>query len=81
MLNGGSNFIRGVAQIADNGDRPKPSVQAVLHIIEVHGNAEIWWRFGGGSDRNRALLGNQGNSMQDMQISQGRINTDDSAYR
>ncbi len=48
---------------------------AVLEVAEVHGKAEIWRRFGGGSDRNRALLGNEGNSMHDMQIVQSRINT------
>ena len=32
-------------------------------------------KFGGGSDRNRALLGNKGNSMHDMQSVQTRINT------
>jgi hypothetical protein len=32
-------------------------------------------KFGGGSDRNRALLGEKCNGMHDMQIVQGRINT------
>jgi len=41
--------------------------------------AEICGRFGGGSDRNRALLGNRGNSMHDMQFVQIRINTGDFA--
>jgi hypothetical protein len=41
--------------------------------------AEICRRFGGGSDRNRALLGNRGNSMHDMQFVQSRINTGDFA--
>jgi hypothetical protein len=36
---------------------------------------EICRRFGGGSDRNRALLRNEGNSVHDMQIVQSRINT------
>ncbi len=81
MLRLCSSFVGGFAQVGGNLDRPEPSVQAVLHMAQVQGRTEIWWRFGGGSDRNRALLGNQGNSMQDMQISQGRINTDDSASR
>ena len=51
----------------------------------IAGNAvvcvESCRRFGGGSDRNRALLGNRGNSMHDMQFVQGRINTGDFASR
>ena len=42
---------------------------------------EICRRFGGGSDRNRALLGNKGNSMHGMQIAQSPINIGDSASR
>ena len=68
-------FAGGFAQIGGNLDGPELSVLAVLAIAEVHGNAEIWRRFGGGSDRNRALVGNRGNSMHDMQIVQSRINT------
>jgi hypothetical protein len=56
-------------------------LQAILHITEEQGRGEIWWRFGGGSDRNRALLGTKSNSMHDMQIAQGRINTGDYASR
>jgi hypothetical protein len=52
-----------------------------LHMAQVQGKAEIWWRFGGGSDRNRALLGNKGNSMHGMQIAQSRINAGDFASR
>jgi hypothetical protein len=69
------SFAGGFARVGGNLDRPELSVLAVLEIAEVHGNAEIWRRFGGGSDRNRALLGNKGNSMHDMQIVQSRINT------
>ena len=43
--------------------------------------SEICRRFGGGSDRNRALLGNRGNSMHDMQFVQSRINTGDCVSR
>ena len=55
------------------------SVLDVLEVAEVHGNAEIWRRFGGGSDRNRALLGNPVQRVHDMQIVQMRINTGDFA--
>jgi hypothetical protein len=81
VLNNGSSVIGGVAQVGNKLDHPVPSARAVLHTTEVQGEAEIWWRFGGGSDRNRALLGNQGNSMHDMQIVQSRINTGDFASR
>jgi hypothetical protein len=56
-------------------DRRELSVLAVLEIAEVHGNAEIWRRFGGGSDRNRALSGNPVQPVHDMQSVQGLINT------
>ncbi len=69
------SFADGFGRIGRTLDRQGLSVLAVLEIAEVHGNAEIWRRFGGGSDRNRALLGNEGNSMHDMQIVQSRINT------
>jgi hypothetical protein len=38
-------------------------------------------KFGGGSDRNRALLGNPVQPVHDMQIMQSRINTGDFASR
>ena len=69
------NFADGFARIGRTLDRQELSVLAVFDIAEVHGNTEIWRRFGGGSDRNRALLGNKGNSMHDMQSMQSRINT------
>ena len=79
MLNVSSTFVGGF-EIGNNLDRAEHSAQAVLHIAEVQGRAQIWWRFGGGSDRNRALLGSLGNSMHGMQIAQYLINTGDSVY-
>ena len=79
MLNICSGFVRGSVQVGDNLDRPELSVQLDLYMAQVQGEAEIWRRFGGGLDRNRALLGTAGNSMHDMQIAQGRINTGDCA--
>jgi hypothetical protein len=76
-----SRFDGGFVQVGNNLDRPEHSAQAALHIAEVQGRAQIWWRFGGGSDRNRALMGNQDNSMHGMQIAQNRINTGDCASR
>jgi hypothetical protein len=52
-------------------------VQLILRMAQVQGEAEI----GGGSDRNRALLGNQGNSVRGMQVAQSPINTGDRASR
>ena len=69
----------GFARIGRTLDRQELSVLAVLEIAEVHGNAEMWRRFGGGSDRNRALLGNRVQPVHDIQIVQSRINTGDFA--
>jgi hypothetical protein len=70
------SFSDGFARIGRTLDRPVLSVLAVLEIADAQGNAEIWRRFGGGSDRNRALLGNREQSVHGMQIAQCRINTD-----
>jgi hypothetical protein len=75
------SFADGFARIGRTLDRQELSLLTVLEIVEVQGKGQIWWRFGGGSDRNRALLGTAGNSMHDMQIAQCLINTGDSAYR
>jgi hypothetical protein len=70
------SFADGFAWIGRTLDRHELSVLAVLEIAEVHENSEICRRFGGGSDRNRALLSNPVQPVHDMQIAQGRINTD-----
>ena len=75
------SFADGFARIGRTLDRQELSVLAVLDIAELHGNGEIWRRFGGGSDRNRALLGNPVQPVHDMQIMQSRINTGDFASR
>jgi len=69
------SFAHGFARIGRTLDRQELSVLAVFEIAEVHGNAEIWRRFGGGSDRNRALLGNPVQPVHDMQLVQSRLNT------
>ena len=79
MLKNCPIFVGGFAQVGSNLDRPEQSVQVVLHMAQVQEQAEIWRRFGGGSDRNRALLSNRVNSMHNMQSVQGRINTGDFA--
>jgi hypothetical protein len=70
-----AGFIRDSVQVGYNLGHPEQFVQMDLHMAQVQEKAGIWWRFGGGSDRNRALLCNEGNSMHGMQIAQGRINT------
>lgn len=69
------NPAGGFAYAGGDLDRRKQSVKLILHMAQVQEEGEIWRRFGGGSDRNRALLGNRGNSMHDMQIVQSRIKT------
>jgi len=79
VLNIFSGFIGGSVQGGYNLGRPEQSVQMDVHMAEVQGKAEIWWRFGGGSDRNRALLGNPVQPVHDMQMAQCRINSGDFA--
>jgi hypothetical protein len=69
------SFADGFARIGRTLDCQELSVLAVLEVAEVHGNAEIWRRFGDGSDRNRALLGNPVQPVHDMKIVQSRINS------
>jgi hypothetical protein len=47
-----SGFIGGFVQVGYNPGRPMQSVQMDLHMAQVGGKP----KFGGGSDRNRALL-------------------------
>jgi len=70
-----SGSVGGSVQVGYNLDLPERSVQVDLDMAQMLEEGEIWRRFGGGSDRNRALLGNKGNSMHGMQIAQRRINT------
>jgi hypothetical protein len=75
VLNTCSGFVGGFCQVGSNLDRPEHSAEVVVQMVQVLEGSEICRRFGGGSDRNRALLGNEGNSMHDMQIVQSLINT------
>jgi hypothetical protein len=81
VLNLCSSLVGGLDRVGGNLNRPERSVQVDLHVAKVQGEGEIWRRFGGGSDRNRVLLGNKGNSMHGMQIAQSRMNTGDCASR
>ena len=79
MLKICSSFVGGFAQVGGNLDCSERSVQVVMHMAQAQEQAEIWRRFGGGSDGNRALLFNESNSMHGMQIAQRRINAGDCA--
>jgi hypothetical protein len=70
-----SSSVGGFAQVGSNLDRPEQFVQVVMHMAQVKEEGEICRRFGGGSDRNRALLGKLVQPVHDMQIVQSRINT------
>jgi hypothetical protein len=70
-----SGVVGSSVQIGYNLDCPEQRVQVDFHMAQVQVEAEIWRRFGGGSDRNRARLGKKGTSMHDMQSVQSRINT------
>jgi len=75
------NLIGGRIQSGDNLDRLEWTAQASLHIARAQSHAKICRRFVGGSARNRAVLGNPGQPVHDMQIVQSRINTGDCASR
>jgi hypothetical protein len=72
-------FFSDVSRFGSDSGFPERLVEGVFCAESGKGIAEIWWRFGGGSDRNRALLGELCNSMRDMHIAQSRINTGDFA--
>jgi hypothetical protein len=71
-----SSSMGDFAKVAGSLDRPEQCVQAVSHTAEAQASLEIWRRFGGGSARNCALLGNAGNPVQFMRMAQSSINTD-----
>ena len=79
MLNIRSHFMGAFGNVAGSLGCPEQCVQAVLHVTEVQGSAEIWRRFGGGSARNRALLGDSCNLVHFMHMAQSRMNAGDCA--
>ena len=81
MLSTCSYLMGRFAKVAESLGHPEQCVEAVLHVSDEQGSAEIWRRFGGGSARNRALLGKSCNSVHVMHIAQRRINTGDCASR
>lgn len=75
------NFVGGEITSGDNLDRLQSTAQVFVHSAKAESKATICRRFVGGSARNRALLGNRGQLVHDMQIVQSRINTGDCASR
>ena len=75
MLKTCSSFMGGCAKVAETFGRPERSIEGVLHVAEEQGSGGIWRRFGGGSARNRALVGGSCNSVHFMHIAQSRANT------
>jgi hypothetical protein len=70
-----STFVGAFAQVGGNLDSQDQSMQGALHIAKVHREAEVYGRFMGGSDRNTSNSGRLGQSVQNMQFVQSRINT------
>ena len=81
MLKACSKFVGGGIQSGDNLDRLEWTAQAFLHVAKAQSEATICRRFVGGSARNRAVLGNPGQPVHDMQSVQSRINTGDCTSR
>ena len=81
MLNISSERLGELAQIGNGLGLQVCSEQTVSSAAGVLGTKQPWGRFGGGSARNRALLGEASNPVHFMQVAQSRINTGDSAYR
>ena len=79
VLKIGSGFASGFARVRKDSDALGGLPAVLFRMAEVQESGDIWRRFGGGSARNRALLGRSCNSVQHMQMVQGRINTSDCA--
>jgi hypothetical protein len=71
VLNIGSDRIGGFARIGNGSGFGVCSEQSVSHGAGVQGSSPICRRFGGGSARNRALVGGSCNSMHFMQLRKG----------
>jgi hypothetical protein len=81
VLNVRSSVVGGSPKLATIWAGGSPSAQALLHIADVPGTAEVYGRFMGGSGQNTSNSGHFGQSVHDMQIAQSRINTGDCASR
>jgi hypothetical protein len=79
VLNTCSSFVADFAGLLAAVTAPSSVRERFLHSAEVQGTVQIWRRFGGGSARNRAQLGEPCNLVQFMHTAQIRINTGDCA--
>ena len=75
------SFASGFARVGRTLDRPPQPAEGVLRMQKSGEVAEPYGRFMGGSDRNTSNSGRFGQSVQFMQMVQGRINTGDCASR
>jgi hypothetical protein len=69
------SFAGGFARVGRTLDRSPQPVECVLRMQNGGEVVEIYGRFMGGSDRNTSNSGRFMQSVQFMQIAQGRINT------
>jgi len=65
----------GFSRVGRTPDRPPQPVEGVLRLQKGGELAELYGRFMGGSDRNTGNSGRFVQSVQFMQMAQGRINT------
>ena len=69
------SFAGGFARVGRTLDRSPQPVEGVLRMQNSGEVVEIYGRFMGGSDRNTSNSGRFVQSVQFMQLAQGRINT------
>ena len=69
------SFAGGFARVGRTLDRPPQPVEGVLRMQKSREVVELYGRFMGGSDRNTGNSGRFVQSVQFMQMAQGRINT------
>jgi hypothetical protein len=69
----------GFARVRKDSDSLGSLPAVLFRMAQVQERRESWRRFGVGSARSRALLSRSCNSVQNMQMVQGRINTGDCA--
>ena len=69
------SFAGGFARVGRTLDRSPQPVEGVLRMQKSGEVVEIYGRFMGGSDRNTSNSGRFVQSVQFMQLAQGRINT------
>jgi hypothetical protein len=69
------SFAGGFAWVGRTLDRPPQPVEGLLRVQKSREAVDLYGRFMGGSDRNTSNSGRFVQSVQFMQMAQGRINT------